>query len=161
MQLVVVGRPGWNSDSILGRVDELGLTGRVVRLGQFPDDSLPRLMASAAAVVYPSRYEGFGLPVLESMATGAPVAASDLPVFREIGGEVIEYFDPERAEDLGRCHRAGDRQSRRSRSTAVPETTSGAIRLARECRNRQPAYPGVPLSGYGATVVHRVSGRVR
>lgn len=100
MQLVVVGRSGWDSSSILGRIDELGLGGRVIRLGYLPDDALPGLMAAAAAVVYPSCYEGFGLPVIESMATGVPVVASDLPVFREIGGDAVVYFDPRKPDDL-------------------------------------------------------------
>lgn len=93
-QLALVGRAGCDAPSILGRVDELGLSGRVVRLGFVPDDALPGLMASAAAVVYPSRYEGFGLPVVEALATGTPVVAANLPVFREVGGDAANYFDP-------------------------------------------------------------------
>lgn len=94
IQLAVIGRSGWDASAILGKIDELGLSGRVVRLGFVPDDVLPRLMTSAAVVVYPSRYEGFGLPVIEALATGTAVIASDLPVFREVGGSSVAYFDP-------------------------------------------------------------------
>jgi alpha-1,3-rhamnosyl/mannosyltransferase len=66
----------------------------VVRLGYVPDEMLPKLMASAVLVVYPSTYEGFGLPVIEALATGTAVAASDLAVFREVGGDAVAYFDP-------------------------------------------------------------------
>jgi glycosyltransferase involved in cell wall biosynthesis len=51
-------------------------------------------------VVYPSRYEGFGLPVIEALSIGIPVVASDIPVFREVGGEEVEFFDPESATAL-------------------------------------------------------------
>lgn len=103
LQLAVIGRAGWNGAEILGQVEEMGLSGRVVRLGFVPDDALAGLMASAAAVVYPSRYEGFGLPVIEALATGTSVVASDLPVFREVGGERAVYFDPVDPSDLARA----------------------------------------------------------
>jgi glycosyltransferase involved in cell wall biosynthesis len=51
-------------------------------------------MASAAVVIYPSRYEGFGLPIIEALATGAPVLASELSVFREVGGDLVDYTEP-------------------------------------------------------------------
>jgi glycosyltransferase involved in cell wall biosynthesis len=49
----------------------------------------------ARLFVFPSRYEGFGIPLIESLALGTPVACSDIPVFREIGGEFVDYFDPQ------------------------------------------------------------------
>lgn len=100
VQLAIAGRAGWNAPSILSRIDERRLVGSVVQLGFVPDDELPRLMASADIVINPSRYEGFGLPVVEALATGAPVIASDLPVFREVGGASIDYVDPRDPEQL-------------------------------------------------------------
>jgi glycosyltransferase involved in cell wall biosynthesis len=134
-QLVLIGRAGWGAPEILGRVDELGLSGRIVRLGFVPDDSLPRLMASAAAVVYPSRYEGFGLPVVEALATGAPVVASNLPVFHEVGGDVVTYVDPSDPVELAsalECARsqpgaAEDRQARVARARHFDWQSSAAI----------------------------------
>ena len=94
LSLVMVGKNGWNAERQLDPIERLGLQRRVVRLGFFSDSQLPGLYASAAAVVYPSRYEGFGLPVVEGLAAGVPVVVSDLPVFREVGGDEVTLFDP-------------------------------------------------------------------
>jgi len=67
----------------------------ISHLGYVRDDDLLGLYAAAAAVVIPSRLEGFGLPLAEAMAAGAPVIASDIPVFREVGGEAPIYFPPD------------------------------------------------------------------
>lgn len=126
IQLGVIGRAGWNGTSILGQVDAMGLNGRVVRLGFVPDDALPGLMASAEAVVYPSRYEGYGLPVIEALATGTAVVSSDLPVFREVAGDSAEYFDPVDPADLARAISA---------AVSLPEDE--ALRSARKSRARR------------------------
>lgn len=94
LTLVVVGNDGGNAEQQLSVIERLNLQQRVARPGFLPDEQLIRLYASAAAVVYPSRHEGFGLPVIEGMAAGVPVVASDLPVFREVGGDAVTYFDP-------------------------------------------------------------------
>jgi len=65
---------------------------RVTHLGYVPDDDLPGLYAAASVVAIPAKLEGFGLPLVEAMAAGAPVVASDLPVFREVGGDAPLYF---------------------------------------------------------------------
>ncbi len=100
LPLVVAGKNGWNAVQQLEPIDRFNLQERVVRAGYIPDDQLPGLVAGAAAVVYPSLYEGFGLPIVEGLATGAPVVASDLSVFREIGGDLVEYFDVVNASSL-------------------------------------------------------------
>jgi glycosyltransferase involved in cell wall biosynthesis len=69
-------------------------------LGFVPEEEIPALYGAAAVMVFPSLSEGFGLPLLEAMATGAPVVASRIPVFREIAGDVPFYFDPTDSEAL-------------------------------------------------------------
>jgi glycosyltransferase involved in cell wall biosynthesis len=68
--------------------------------GRVPHDELVSLYRRAAALVFPSLYEGFGQPVLEALACGCPVACSDLPALREVAGETAEYFDPLEPESI-------------------------------------------------------------
>jgi glycosyltransferase involved in cell wall biosynthesis len=74
--------------------------GTVVFPGRLPEDAVPDLYRSAAAVVVPSRAEGFGLPVLEAMACGVPVVCSDLPVLRELAESVAIFCDPASASSF-------------------------------------------------------------
>ena len=75
----------------------------VTLLGAMNDDELARLYATADAFVFPSLYEGFGLPPLEAMASGAPVVASRAASLPEVLGEAAAYFDPRSSEDLVRA----------------------------------------------------------
>ena len=70
-------------------------TGEVRALGYVPDEELPALYAGATAVVYPSRYEGFGFPVLEAMASGTPVIASNRSTLPEIAGGHATLVEPD------------------------------------------------------------------
>jgi glycosyltransferase involved in cell wall biosynthesis len=100
-ELVCFGGGPFSADEreLLGR---LGLAGRAVQLGG-SDRQLLALYRHARAFVFPSRYEGFGLPLLEAMAAGCPVVASRASCFPEIAGDAAEYFEPESAEDCGRA----------------------------------------------------------
>ncbi len=71
-----------------------GLPGEATLLGRVSDAALRSLYEHAACFVFPSRYEGFGLPALEAMACGAPVVASDIPSLREVCGAAALYADP-------------------------------------------------------------------
>ncbi len=81
--LVLAGRPAWKSRRVLAAVREYSGPGRVRLLGRVPDDDLPALYRAADVFVFPSRVEGFGLPVLEAMAAGTPVVHSDAPALVE------------------------------------------------------------------------------
>ena len=94
--LVVVGGTG----RLFSRFEFDSIPEGVRLLGSVEDDVLPVLYSGAAGFVYPSIYEGFGLPPLEAMACGCPVAVSDIPPHREVGGETAMYFDPFSPEDL-------------------------------------------------------------
>jgi glycosyltransferase involved in cell wall biosynthesis len=88
--LVLVGPAGWGE-----AVDLAGLPADAVRVpGYLPEDDLARVVAGAAALVFPSWYEGFGLPALEALACGTPVVASDLPALREVLGDQAELVAP-------------------------------------------------------------------
>jgi alpha-1,3-rhamnosyl/mannosyltransferase len=93
LELAVVGGEGWGEQP---RLDRPG----IVRLGRVSDDELARLYRGAAAVVYPSRFEGFGMPVTEAMASGAPVVASSHPSLDDACGDAAVRADPESAEAI-------------------------------------------------------------
>jgi glycosyltransferase involved in cell wall biosynthesis len=91
-RLVRVG--GVLSDAQRTRARELGIAGAVVEMPYLERPVLAAVYRRAAAVLLPSLREGFGLPLVEAMACGTPVVASDLDVFREVGGEAAEYLRP-------------------------------------------------------------------
>lgn len=111
--LVLVGPRGWEEEEILHAARERG---DAVRLTGFvPDEDLAGLYAACALFCYPSLYEGFGLPVLEAMAAGAPVITSNTSSLPEVGGEAVAYVQPEDerslAEAMERLLRSPDERS--------------------------------------------------
>ncbi len=95
-------RPESDYPNIRAAVDSLQLSDDVLFTDFLPDEDMRLLLANARLFAFPSLYEGFGLPVVEAMACGTPVAASDLPVMRELGGSAVEYFNPYDHKDIAR-----------------------------------------------------------
>ncbi|HTP11443.1 MAG TPA: glycosyltransferase family 1 protein [Anaerolineae bacterium] len=89
--IVVAGKLGWLTDPILAKVKELGVEDRVTFTGFIDDDDLPALISAANVLAMPSKYEGFGLPILEAMACGTPVVASNAASLPEVGGDAALY----------------------------------------------------------------------
>lgn len=94
LHLVLAGARGWLMDDFFVRIEQSGLADVVQALGWVPDEDLPAVIAAADLAVQPSLYEGFGLPVLEHMACGQVVAASQSSSLSEVGGSAAAYFDP-------------------------------------------------------------------
>ena len=92
--VVLAGRHEGYDERLRALAAELGVSERLRLAGYLPDAELERLWLMAGCAAFPTRAEGFGLPVLEAMARGVPLACSDIPVLREVGGHVPEYFDP-------------------------------------------------------------------
>jgi glycosyltransferase involved in cell wall biosynthesis len=99
-RLVIVGLRTAHSDELEALAAVLGVADRVDIRGYVPDAELESLYARADAVVLPSRIEGFGLPVLEAMARGVPVACARTPALLEAAGDAALTFSPDRAEEL-------------------------------------------------------------
>lgn len=98
--LVVAGASGWVNDDDMGALRRLEQAGLVRYLGFAAADELPLLYAGARAFVFPSLYEGFGLPLLEAMASGVPVICSSAPSLRETAGEAACFADPGDEADI-------------------------------------------------------------
>ena len=98
--LVVAGAKGWKEAGIFTKLEASGIADRVKFLGYVDDNDLPKLFAACEAFVYPSIYEGFGLPVLEAMLFGAPVLTSSQAALMEVGGSIARYFDPLSTSDI-------------------------------------------------------------
>ncbi len=94
LDLVIAGKRGWLSEPIERRAGELGIANRVHFTGFVADADLPALLAGALAFVFPSLYEGFGMPVVEAMACGTPVITSTSSSLPEIAGDAALLVDP-------------------------------------------------------------------
>ncbi|HWQ11813.1 MAG TPA: glycosyltransferase family 1 protein [Roseiflexaceae bacterium] len=95
VRLVIAGKTGWLAQGIAQRAAELGVADRVRFAGYVPDEDVPDLMTGALAFVFPSLYEGFGMPVLEAMSCGAPVLTSTTSSLPEVAGDAALLVDPE------------------------------------------------------------------
>jgi len=103
--LVIVGRRGWLYDDFFARLEQSPARDAVIFPGYLPDADLPPIYAGAQACVFPSLYEGFGLPVLEAMACGTPVATSSTSSIPEVGGDAALYFSPTDVEQIAETTR--------------------------------------------------------
>jgi len=104
--LWMVGGRGWLYDDFFRRVEELEVRDVVHLTGYVPAADLPLLYSAATVAAVPSVYEGFGLPVLEAMACGTPVVASNTSSLPEAGGDAARYFDPYDVEAMAEALRA-------------------------------------------------------
>ena len=101
--VVLAGHPEPYDAQLRALAKSEGVTDRVVFADYVPPPELEALWGMAACAAFPTRAEGFGMPVLEALARDVPVAASDLPVLREVGGEAPVFFDPMDAQDAARA----------------------------------------------------------
>jgi glycosyltransferase involved in cell wall biosynthesis len=99
-ELVIVGNRWYRGDSAEHKARSLGLNGRVKFLGYVPRTDLPELFSCATALVYPSLLEGFGLPIVEAMACGAPVITSDTSSMKEVAGDAALLIDPRSVQEM-------------------------------------------------------------
>lgn len=103
LKLVIVGKKGWLYSDFFKLIKQLYLENSIVFTGYVEDKDLPGIYSLADVFVYPSKYEGFGLPLLESMACGTPVIASNTSSIPEIVGASGLLFSPNRPDELAAC----------------------------------------------------------
>lgn len=100
-ELRIVGKYGWgnNDDLIIKNLDSR-IKEKIRILGYVSEEKLVELYKKATCLIYPSFYEGFGLPILEAMSLGCPVITSNVSSMPEVGGNAVMYVDPENSEDI-------------------------------------------------------------
>ena len=116
--LVIAGPPGWNEEATIGRLRKPAAG--IHYLGYVPESDLPGLTAGAVMLVYPSLYEGFGIPVAQAMAAGVPVITSSISSLPEITGDAALHVDPRSVPAL----------------SAAMQTLLGSSDLQRQLRER-------------------------
>lgn len=100
VKLVIAGGPGWGDEDVRAACASLQLTDHVIFTGFVEEDHLPDLYRGAALFVYPSLYEGFGLPILEAMACGVPVITSNVSSMPEVAGQAAILVEPRQPQAL-------------------------------------------------------------
>lgn len=103
LQLVIAGQKGWLSDDLMAYLDKSEIRDRVLFTGHLSDDDLRALYSSCQVFVYPSLYEGFGLPLLEAMACGAAVVTSNVGSIVETVGDAARLISPTDPDDLAQA----------------------------------------------------------
>lgn len=101
-KLVLIGNKGWLSDKIYTLPQKLGIEDRVIFLGYIKDTHLPLLYSGAKALLFPSLFEGFGLPLLEAMACGCPVLTSNISSMPEVVGNGAILVDPYSVDSIAK-----------------------------------------------------------
>jgi glycosyltransferase involved in cell wall biosynthesis len=133
--LLVVGRPGWKTADLQAQLRDHPEQGaRLIWLDGASDELLSEVYTCVAGLVAASHGEGFGLPLIEALAHGTPVLARDLPVFREIGESLFDYFDDDAPEPLAARLQSWLDQARRPSAetvAALPRWTDSVAALAR------------------------------
>ena len=154
LPLVVAGARGWRESRIFQLVKELDLVDRVRFTGYVRPEDLPLWYSAATAFVYPSLYEGFGLPVLEAMACGTPVITSATSSLPEVAGDAAILVDPRDTDALARALRelAGSPRLRaelsaagleRARAFSWERTARETLQAYRQALASAPARPAV------------------
>jgi glycosyltransferase involved in cell wall biosynthesis len=92
--LVLIGNASYGYDEVKYTIEEFNLLRDVSMPGWVEETDLPYIFQGASAFIFPTRHEGFGIPVLQALACGIPTAVSDIPVLHEVAGEAVLYFDP-------------------------------------------------------------------
>ncbi len=105
LKLVIVGKHTPYTDEVKAYAEKAGLSHRIKIMHGVSDEELPRLYAEAEAFVYPSRYEGFGIPIIEAISCGLPVVACKGSCLEEAGGPDSLYVDPDDAEAMANAIR--------------------------------------------------------
>ncbi|WP_430233602.1 glycosyltransferase family 4 protein [Paraburkholderia tropica] len=94
-RLVIVGRRGWECENVVDMLERCSPIGNaVIEEADCSDERLRSWLLHARALIFPSFVEGYGMPLVEALALGVPVLASDLGVFHEIAGDIPDYLDP-------------------------------------------------------------------
>jgi len=124
LRLAVCGRTADGAYTLDTAMSASGVSDGVVDLGYVPNNELSQVMAGARLFVFPSLAEGFGRPILEAMASGVPVVASDIAAHREVSDEAVELADPSDVEAVAEAMRKvlaedeADRADRRKKGLA-------------------------------------------
>ena len=99
-KLVLVGGKGWKYENIFKQIEQLGLSDQVVSTGYVAEEDKAAIYQMAKLFVYPSLYEGFGMPIAEAMAAGVPVITSNVSSMPEVAGDAGILIDPKNVEDI-------------------------------------------------------------
>ena len=99
-KLVLVGAAGFGYDEIKYTVEEYNLNSEVIALGWVEEGDMPYIYNAASAFVFPTHYEGFGIPVIQAMACGVPSAVSDIPVLHEVTDDCALFFNKDNKNDI-------------------------------------------------------------
>lgn len=160
-RLLIIGRAGWLSENLTARIRRHPLVNRQLWwFDNVDDDDLVLAYQKVSALVFPSLIEGFGLPLVEALSHGTPVIASDIRVFREIGGSNVHYFEATDAVALaaaisrlasdGQLPRLGGGSS--FRWPSWEESTRGMLEKLLSVAQRRDAEVSAPAS-YSAPIV--------
>lgn len=107
IQLIISGKTGWKATKVIKKKYDSLYRDDIILLGYVERNDMPALYSGASLFVYPSFYEGFGLPVLEALACGIPVIASNSSSIPEVADRFAKYFDPHNIQDISNCIEEG------------------------------------------------------
>ncbi|HEV3141559.1 MAG TPA: glycosyltransferase [Vicinamibacterales bacterium] len=169
-QLVCVGPYGWLSRDLDERIRRANVSDAIVLTGYVPFEDLPAIYSLAEMFVYPSMYEGFGLPVVEAMACGVPVITGRAAALAEVGGEAVEHVERLDADALaeamatlarnqGRRRELSARGLARARRFSWEQAAKESLRVYRSVAKHAPSCAGSELAR-PVTAARPVSGVV-